>query len=153
MHDWSEAEKKQSILIDIDIKEYFKFVKKEFTSFKDLITKTDITRSAYYKAESKLLLKKDDLFRQGNISKWEISPEEMKKIERSELLKNREYAYSKMMHKETQHVCMLKQQYAFYSSRLISEYERMRTLNGYRHKDYVMRVSQSHSDILADVNV
>jgi hypothetical protein len=55
--------------------------------------------------------------------------------------------------KETQHVHLLKQNYGFYSNQVITEFERMRTLNGIRHKNYVMNLSQNHSDILADVKI
>jgi hypothetical protein len=43
--------------------------------------------------------KKEELFRQGNVAKWEISPEELNKADKNLLLKNREYAFSKIMTK------------------------------------------------------
>ena len=36
MNDWGESEKKQSILIDVELKEYFKYIKNEFISYKDV---------------------------------------------------------------------------------------------------------------------
>jgi len=36
MNDWGEAEKKQTNLIDIELKEYFKYIKNEFVAFKDV---------------------------------------------------------------------------------------------------------------------
>ena len=36
MNDWSDSFKKQAILIDVDLKEYFKYIKKEFVSIKDV---------------------------------------------------------------------------------------------------------------------
>ena len=112
-----------------------------------------MNKSAYYKAEARLLLKKEELFKQGNISRWEINPEELKKIDKNELLKNREYAFSKMMYKESAHVHSLKQNYGYYSYQVLFEFDRLRNLNGIRHKSHVVSVSQSHSDILADVNL
>ncbi len=58
-----------------------------------------MNKNAYYKAETRLTQKKEDLFKQGNIARWEISPEELKKIDKNELLKNKDYAFSKMMYK------------------------------------------------------
>jgi hypothetical protein len=37
MNDWGEAERKQSILIDVELKEYFKYIKNEYVAFKDVI--------------------------------------------------------------------------------------------------------------------
>lgn len=59
----------------------------------------DMNRSAYYKAETKLSQKKEELFRHGNVSKWEILPEELKNIDKNEISKNKEYAFSKMLGK------------------------------------------------------
>ena len=111
----------------------------------------EMNKVAFYKAESKLNMKKEELFKQGNIARWEINPEELRKIDKNDLLRNKEFAFSKMMHKETVHVHLLKQNYGYYAYQLLSEFDRMRVLNGIRHKTHVMSVSQSHSDILADV--
>jgi hypothetical protein len=54
-------------------------------------------KNAYYKAETRLNLKKEELFKQGNLIRWEISPEEIKKCDKNELMKNKEYAFSKML--------------------------------------------------------
>ncbi len=56
-----------------------------------------MNRHAYYKAETRLTMKKEDLFRQGNIVRWEIPTEELKKVDKYDLLKNKDYAFSKML--------------------------------------------------------
>ena len=52
---------------------------------------------AYIKAETKLLQKKDELFKIGNFSKWELSNEDQKL--KNVLLKDKDLAYSKMLPK------------------------------------------------------
>ncbi len=37
MNDWGEAEKKQAVLIDVELKEYFRYIKNEFVAFKDVL--------------------------------------------------------------------------------------------------------------------
>jgi len=59
----------------------------------------EMNKNAYYKAETRLHQKKEDLFKQGNVGRWEITPEELKKIDKTEIIKNKEYAFSKMMQK------------------------------------------------------
>jgi len=61
----------------------------------------EMNRHAYYKAETKLTMKKEELFRQGNILRWEIPAEELKNVDKNYLLKNKEYAFSKILVKVT----------------------------------------------------
>ena len=58
-----------------------------------------MNKSAYYKAETKLGQKKEEYFKQGNIAKWEISPEDLKKYDKNELLRNKDLAFRLMMQK------------------------------------------------------
>ena len=36
MNDWGDAEKKQSILVDVELKDYFRYIKNEFVEFKEV---------------------------------------------------------------------------------------------------------------------
>ena len=91
------------------MKSYFKYIKDEFISFKEvkylnfkknqLISKYDINKAAYVKAESRLIAKKEDLFKNPNLNKWDIAPEDVKKLDKTELTKNKEYAFKFMMSK------------------------------------------------------
>jgi hypothetical protein len=101
MNDWGDAEKKESILTEVELKEYFKYIKNEFGALKDLMTKADINKSAFYKAETRLNLKKEELFKHGIIARWDMLPEDLKKYDKNELLRNKELAFSKMMAKVT----------------------------------------------------
>jgi hypothetical protein len=99
MNDWGESEKKQSILIDVELKEYFRYIKNEFVELRELIGKMDMNKNAYYKAETRLMQKKEELFKQGNILRWEIPSEDLNKLDKNALLKNKEYAFCKIMPK------------------------------------------------------
>jgi hypothetical protein len=58
-----------------------------------------MNKNAYYKAETRLIQKKEDLFKQGNIQRWEMSPEDLKKYDKNDFMKNKDLAFSKMMFK------------------------------------------------------
>lgn len=58
-----------------------------------------MNKNAYLKAQSRLELKKEELFKQGNIARWEVSVEDQKKYDKNELLKNKHLAFSTMMPK------------------------------------------------------
>ena len=90
---------KQSNLIEYELKEYFKFIRKEFTSFKDVQYKVEINKDAYIKADSKLKLKKEELFKMGNINKWDLNFEDLKKYDKNDFLKNKDLSFNKMLPK------------------------------------------------------
>lgn len=110
-----------------------------------------MNKAAFVKAETRLLNKKEDLFKHPNPNKWDITPEDLAKADKKELLKNKDYAFKFMMGKETNHVEKLKQFYVYYSNQLFSEFNRLRNMNGNRHKERVVKLSQNHSDIMSDV--
>ncbi len=58
-----------------------------------------MNRNAFIKADTRLTQKKEELFKNPNISRWDISPEELKKCDKNVLVKNKDYAFSRMMHK------------------------------------------------------
>lgn len=58
-----------------------------------------MNKNAFLKAETKLLSKKEDLFKHQNINKWDINSEDLKKIDKSQLVKNKVYAFKYMMGK------------------------------------------------------
>ncbi|MCQ2820670.1 MAG: hypothetical protein MJ252_25675 [archaeon] len=151
MQDWSDSEKRQADLINIDLKEYFRYVKNEFISMKDLIGKVENSKAIYKKAEEKLIWRKDELFRRQDISKWDLDNSEV--INKMKLLQDKEYAYSKMIPKETAATILTKYTYGFYLNRIIEEYERIRVLNGKRHSQKVSLYCKKNTDIITDLHV
>ena len=133
------------------MKEYFNYIRKEFMSFKDIQVKVESNKEAYYKAESKLNLKKEEIFKQGNINKWDLAFEDLKKYDKNDFLKNKELSFSKMLPKESAHVHFLKQQYCYFINQFFNEYDKLANLNGNRFKKHFVEVSEKHTDILTDV--
>ena len=64
MQDWSETNKRQKILMNEYIREYFRYIKNEFISLKNLAQKVDNNKSQYTKAFEKLNSMKESLFKQ-----------------------------------------------------------------------------------------
>ena len=64
MQDWSETNKRQKILMNEYIREYFRYIKNEFISLKNLAQKVDNNKSKYTKAFEKLNSMKESLFKQ-----------------------------------------------------------------------------------------
>ena len=124
---WSGILKQQNNVVNVDLREHFKFIRKNFVSMKDLSNPIETYRSNYQKASKNLIAKKDDLFRRGEPSKWELDPHD--KIEMNKITKNKKEAVLLMCKKETLNTIGLKEFYGLYLNRIIFEYERMRNLN------------------------
>ena len=149
--DWAELEKKQAALTNIDIREYFKNINKQSHCLKELSIKAEGHKNNFYKQQEKLLSKKEELFRQQNIDKWGIDNKDTT-IDKGRLTSDKEYAFTKMLVKDTEVVDNLKLNFGFYMNRTIEEYERVRTLNGVNHSNAIATYCQKHTAVIADLS-
>ena len=91
---------KQKDVIFINLKEYFKFIKNNYRSMKDFIHKTENLKTTFYKSFKSLKIKKDDLFRKQEVTKWDLDPKDTS-IDRNTIATNKNLALNKMLYKET----------------------------------------------------
>ena len=150
MLDWNEINKKQTILLNEGIREYFRYVKNEFRGIKELALKVDNNKIIYSKAFDKLIALKENVFRQ-DISHWGLNEFEMEN--KAQLLTNKNLAFAKMLPKDTKKVDEVRQYYGFYLNSIISEFERIRELNGKRHKNKIKSFVQNFIESLKDFQV
>ena len=132
---WSKMLKEQNKIVNIEIREHFKFIRKNFGSMKDLANSIDSYKYNYQKNVKSLISKKEDLFKKGDPTKWEMDPKN--KLDFSLIANDKKTAIFKMCPKETANAIGLKEFYGYYLNRAISEYERMRNLNGIMNKDII----------------
>ena len=132
---WSKILKEQNNIINIDIREHFKFIRKNFVSMKDLAYSIDSYKYNYQKTVKNLMSKKEDLFKKGEPAKWELDPKN--KLDFSLIANDKKTAIFKMIPKETANAINTKEFYGYYLNRAISEYERMRNLNGVLNKEII----------------
>ena len=69
------------------------------------------------------------------------------------LLKNKEFAFSKMLPKDTKRVNMFKAFYGGYLNSIIGEYERLKSLNSKRHKDALNVFIKKLTDCMTNYHV
>ena len=150
MLDWSEINKKQKILINEGIREYFRYIKNEIHSIKDLSLKVDNYKTIYMKAFDKLMSLKENVFKQ-DISTWGLSGVDMEM--KQQLLTNKNLAFAKMLPQDTKKVDELRQNYGFYLNSLISEFERIRDLNEKRHKKTIQTFVKNLTEGLNDFQI
>ena len=146
---WSLALKKQTAIININIREYFKYTKNTFRSMKDLLNVVDIYKQNYYKSKRNLITKKEDLFKKSDISKWDLGPNKDMNI--VTLLKDKNVALPKMLCTETREVINMKQIYGYYLNSATKEFERIRTLISFDHKYNVIENAKKEIILISEL--
>ena len=146
---YSTLLKKQSCLINVNLREYFKYKKNVFRSMKDLTNIVDNYKLNYYKFKKNLITKKEDLFKKSDVSKWDLGPN--KNISVVTLLKEKNIALPKMLFNETNAVINMKQIYGYYLNRIISEYERIKKINNFEHKQNVSENAKLQISLISEL--
>jgi hypothetical protein len=148
---WGESYTKQIEMVDLDLREFFHYIRKEMTAFKDNIADYNFARSEYVSAHIKLFNKKEELFKSGNVQKWEIPQEVMEIIDTEELKKNKEVAFTKMLSKDTQQVNSMRRNFGYQLNALVSEYSRLQKNYNKRYKNHFLHLSNKNTVLLGDV--
>ena len=147
--DWSIGLKKHTDLINLNLREYFKFKKNTFRSIKELINTADNYKINYYKLKKNLITKKEDLFKKSDVSKWELGP--YKNVNLVTLLKDKNFALPKMLFNETNAVNNIKKIYGYYLNRVITESERIKKLNGFTDRQNISENAKHQITIISEL--
>ncbi len=147
----SEVENKKLILMNNYIREYFRFVKNELNSMKDLTAKVYKQKESFHSDNTNLMNLKEKLFNLHDITYYELKDKNDLNYKQL-LLKNKKLAFIKMLPNDTKRVQELKINYGFYLNSMISEYERLRMLNSRRNKDQIKIFSKMLVDIFTQFN-
>jgi hypothetical protein len=102
---WKRVLYNQNDLINNNIRYFFKYVSMENDAFNELIQERIVLKEEYSKEFNKLNQKKEDLWNQKDINKWNIT--NFDNIDRFLLIKDKDYAFSKMCTSETLNVTNL----------------------------------------------
>ena len=146
---WSTALKKQASVVNINIREYFKYIKNTFRSMKELVNVVDNYKQNYYKSKRALITKKEELFKKSDISKWDLGPNKGMSV--VTLLKDKSVALPKMLCNETNAVINLKQIYGYYLNSATKEYERIRRIISFGHRHNVTENAKKEITIISEL--
>ena len=146
---WSTALKKECVLLNVNVREYFKYSKNLFRSMKEMLNIVDFHKQTYYKSKRNLITKKEELFKRSDVSKWDLGPN--KNISIVSLLKDKNVALPKMLYSETKVVNNMKQMYGYYLNRATGEFERIRKLIGLGHKQNISENSNKQIAIISEL--
>ena len=98
---WKRILFNQNEIIKDNVKDYFKYIDMESLSFDDLMTERDKIKALYINEHNKLIIKKEKLWKNGDITKYEII-DEYNSVDNLLLLRDKNYAFSKMCTRQTQ---------------------------------------------------
>ena len=143
---WSEALKKQNQIMFMNIREHFKFSKNIFKSMKDLINSADNYKQIYTKAKKNLISKKEELFRKGDTSMWELgdNKDKINVLEKTIALPN-------MLPTETNNVNNIRLMYGYYLNGVINEFERIEKIMSNSHKENLTENAKKEITIISEL--
>ena len=146
---WADTLKKQSNIINVNIREYFKYTKNTFRSMKEFLNVVENIKQNYYRSKKNLIAKKEELFKKSDVNKWDLGPNKGMSI--VTLLKDKNIALPKMLCNETSAVINMKQIYGYYLNRANSEFERIRGLMVFGHRQNISDNSKKQITIISEL--
>ena len=97
---WKRVLYNQGDVIKKNIKHFFKYVNMEGKAYMELVKSRQIIKEQFENENKKLINKKEKLWEKSDINKWEIR-EDFNQIDRVLLMRDKNYAFSKMCTSET----------------------------------------------------
>ena len=136
----SNIEIKEMNNITQELKNYLKFTNLQYmSSIKELYNEFEYENDLYYKASQNLKKRKEQLYTNGPIEKWELSDKE-KNID----IKNKAEVMKKILPKDTAVVKEIKKYLVYYSIQLEQEYLRLKEINK-KEDDKIFNIIRSKS--------
>ena len=127
MKDWTELNKRQIIQMTQNIVENFRYIKNEYSNFKPFADRVKEKKDLFFKDFDEFYFKKIE-FQKKTLS----IPEKIEKFN--------DINFSQFSPMDTQNIRDSKNFYCGYLNSFISEYERLRDLNGTRVKDSITKL-------------
>ena len=145
---WAETLKKQNTFFFTDVKEYLRLLSGNYHHLRDLVQYVEKIKINYNKISKNLTSKKMELFRKGDMSNWQLDSKDKDNI--NSFYSDRLASYKKICFKETNTVIKQKEKYGYHLNKLISEYQRLRSINTIEHKEKVIQFSKKESEITSN---
>ena len=125
---WKRIMYKQNETFKVYLKDFFKYLHMECGAYTELIVKRNSLKANYMDERKKLNAKKEKLWANGDVSKWEII-EDFNKIDNMYLKSDKNYAFSKMCTQDTNHVNNLGNTLGFYNRQNMQELKKLMKIN------------------------
>ena len=140
---------KLNFYIFVNLREYLKYVSKNYHSLRELIHIGEHLKDKYYNSYKSLINKKEDYFKKVEVTKWDFPPNEQ--IDKFTIIKDKNLALEKMLYKETLGVIAIKEKYGFYLNKVLYEHERMKKMNSVFHVRYINNILEKFQKIASSL--
>ena len=145
---WKNIIFNQNDIIRKKIKDFYKYVKMEGEACLELYTKRNEIQDKYINENKKLQNKKDKLWTQMDISKWEIM-EDFNGIDKALLVRDKIYGYSKMCTIETNNLNNLEKKLGYVNKCCINELKKL--VDKYKNT-FVDNIKDFSEDLYPSIN-
>ena len=145
---WKNIIFNQNDVIRRRVKDFFKYVRMEGETYLELFSKREEIQSKFISDSRKLQAKKDKLWAQMDISKWEIL-EDFGRIDRVLLVRDKIYGCSKMCTTETNNLNNLQKKLGYVNKCSIDELKRL--VNKYKNT-FVENIKLFSKDLYPNIN-
>ena len=145
---WKNIIFNQNDVIRKRVKDFFKYVRMEGETYLELFSKREEIQNKFTNDSRKLQAKKDKLWAQMDISKWEIL-EDFGRIDRVLLVRDKIYGCSKMCTTETNNLNNLQKKLGYVNKCSIDELKRL--VNKYKNT-FVENIKLFSKDLYPNIN-
>jgi hypothetical protein len=145
---WKNIIFNQNDVIRKRVKDFFKYVRMEGEAYLELFTKREELQNKFNNDNKKLQAKKDKLWAQMDISKWEIL-EDFSRIDRVLLVRDKIYGCSKMCTTETNNLNNLQKKLGYVNKCSIDELKKL--VNKYKNS-FVDNIKLFSGDLYPIIN-
>jgi len=146
--EYGNKEFQQMQNISTEIKDYLKFVNLQYIiSLKELYNSFEYHHNLYFKVSENLKQKKENLFNNRNIEKWELKNED-----RNIDINNKDLVMKKILPKDTAVVNEIKKYLIYYGTQLDSENLKLKDIIEKQNNNMLKKVKEKSVLILDDLN-
>jgi hypothetical protein len=145
---WVDILKKQNNFFLKDVKEYLKLLGGNYHHMKELTELVDEQKNYYRKISRNLIAKKIDLYDNRDAADWQLDAQDKKNVKN--LVKDKLTAYKKICYNSTCDAIKLKEKYGYQLNKIISEYERLRSIANVENRQKLIDFTRIQSKISSD---
>lgn len=136
-------------MMQTNFKQYYRYYSHELTAIEELVAEYENSKINYQNIEKRVFEKKQLLFEEKQLDKWEIGEDCGYKVD--ELLKNKEIAFKAMIPSETKEIEINKTLFGYYNVKLKEEFQRICKKDEQEISKFFIKVGEANFNFLSKV--
>mmetsp|Transcript_19204 Transcript_19204/g.35110 ORF Transcript_19204/g.35110 Transcript_19204/m.35110 type:complete len:609 (+) Transcript_19204:206-2032(+) len=149
---WKIHEQQKALHVDDVLTNFFSYQASELQPIKDLLREREESLITYLKTFATLTAKKDRLWSNGDINKWELTPAD-RALSPAALKADKQQAYNKMLPNETAYVARLKDRYSYFNYQAREEAARVMKIAVESERSVLRDFGKKESEIFTNQHV